>query len=71
MKRSVAITAILVMGVLWAAADLGSKRWAQLHLATPVHLLPVTGQEGKTVCEAYKNKLGIRDCKELKTRFMR
>lgn len=68
MKRSVAIASILIMGVLWAGVDLGTKRWVQLHLATPVHLLPVTAVDGKTICEAYKTKLGIQDCRQLDNR---
>ena len=68
MKRRVAIAAILIMGILWAAADLGSKHWVQLHLATPMHLLPVTIANGQTICKAYKNKLGIKDCEKLKNK---
>jgi len=68
MKRSTAIAIVLIMGVLWAVADLGSKHWIQLHLATPVHLLPVTSKDGKTICEAYRNRFGIQDCKSLENK---
>ncbi len=63
MKKSLVITIILLMGVVWAAADLASKRWVQLHLATPVHLLPVTAADGETVCKALQHKLGIKSCR--------
>ena len=68
MKRWTVVVIILLMGTIWAAVDLGTKHWVKYHLATSRHLLAVDAVDGDTVCDAFRKKIGIEDCKELKNR---
>lgn len=56
-RRRLEVALALVMAIAVSALDLGTKRWAETHLATPRHLLPVTvpdPAQGKTAGEVVR-----------------
>ena len=67
MKRSLFLILLAVASILWAVADLGTKHWVQLNLATPDHLLPIRVSkefDNRPLCDVLTVTYGIKDCLE-------